>query len=1138
MSGVLTRARLIAQERYDLEDLVVDQNATKTDAKFWTRQFLSNKNYILKGFQVTGIGLKSATVLMTNATLIHPENTFDFSWFTAEESPTDIIVPDASLQDGVKNYLELRLVEETNTPVTKAFWDPAANSGEGAEFNQEIDTIVDLAVEVVASTGGFTGDPDRIPLAIVEVDGSGNIVGILDKRDRFFRLESDFTWGSQDEPDVTLTLSSVTGTFTEGETITFGGGATAIVTQGGTTSIKANTFSSDSFNVGNGVTGSDSGATGTLDNYSEDFSGADKDIDNFKEALDATWTEIKAIKGTDKWFNVVNSSLSGIASKVDSQIAAEIKGAIYRWNGSDFSITEILRPEITSILARADVGGDLDGTYFITYDQNGSVGWWIDVDDSGTTIPAGAAAADRNVEITTIATGDSIGDVATKLQAATNADSEYTSTLDNDTVILTDSVNGPRAQAADGDTGFTITRVQEGLGNLTPADADVIAKLRLFGTNNELDLTRQDGTGGSAAIPVGDQQVVFIKIPTDATDRVFSGIGVADTNYQVIDADLYEPNDEHFWIAYRENEELYVRGLGRLQSGDESSIGGGVTEDTLAYIGANSPTDSTPNYPSSEIVTQGANLTQSIGDLDAAAAGTQLASRQNVNLKLVGGGTWNWDLGTTTLSLSATANVMIGGLANTVNSIAAGNIVLASDGQVAYVEVNRTAPGGALTVNVTDVSSVVLTDNTVILARRVGDIVIVGTSSFMLKDGEYLELDGALAEINRYFGQLQITPHESDGNKVRVSGADIDKLNASVLGQATRNLLLKFSGAVIDFTTGVITESDGVTPLGIDFTPFSIGSSEFFWYSITLVAAAANADNTIGGQILVLPAANSGVAVDLDTAKDSSAVPKAPFASGIQIGQVIVEEDGGGGINALTFDNVIQLGVGGGSGSGTGDANSDLTRYQDRLNLAPYEYANTNVAAIDEDDQLDTSTASFDIPTSTFKFAENTAQELVSLQQLDAEFLDEEVDVNTVELYGIWELDNIDDSAIYEISRDGGNNYQAINMNRIGLSDSFRGLHTFTEEGSNAFNQEYAVAEADATKILTDTTEQKVSQKITVANTTVFKDVFVYLNKASGAVGKFCVELVRDDSGAPSVLPNDVVWTSASQNIADLADGS
>lgn len=980
MSGVLTRARLIAQERYDLEDLVVDQNATKTDAKFWTKQFLSNQNYILKGFQVTGIGLKSATVGMTNATLIHPENTFDFSWFTAEESPTDIVVPDASLQDGTKNYLELKLIEETNTPVTKAFWDPAANSGEGAEFNQEIDTVVDLAVEVVASTGGFTGDPDRLPLAIVEVDGSGNIVGILDKRDLFFRLETDFTWVSQSEPEVTLTLSSVTGTFVAGEIITFLGGATATVTVGGTTSIKAADFSSDSFAVGNTITSAS--ANGTLDQYSEAFIGADKDIDNFKEALDATWTEIKALKGTDKWFEAAFQSLNGISEHLNSLLVQAVVDARWSWDGTNIEIT----------------------------------------DDSG-----------------------------------------------------------------------------------TPADADVLAYLRLMGRSGDLALTRQDVN--SAVIPMSEGEVLFIKLPASG-DRTFSGVGAADTNFQKAAIADFEINDENYWIAYRELDRVYIRGYGELESGETIVIGDPEKE-----------------------------------TLEAAIAAETARSNQDRNTKLIEGGTWSLvdNAGTLELTISADAYAEVGGLTKDRNTIDTQTISFPNADSVAYIDLLRDAGPTALrTVTVADNDAVSITNDTFIFASRVADGILIG-NSFLLKPGEYLELDAALAEINRYFGQLQITPHETDGDKVRVTGADIDKLNGSSLGQALRGLILKFDGAVIDFTTGDVFESDGATPLGINFTPFSIGLGEYSWYSLTLVPGSANADNTLSAQLLVLSGGNSAAAVDLDTAKDSTSISKAAFStSGIALGQIIVKDDGAGNLEAITFDNIVQLGTGGGSGGGTGDANSDLGRYQDRLNSSVFTLANTNVAAIDEDTQLDgSSTATFDIPTSSFKFEDSTAQVLQSISQLDADFLQTGEDLTSIELLAIWQLANIDTGATYEVSRDGGNEWQAVTMERVDTSDLYRGFLTFADEASNAFNQEYAVANADAVRIIDDSSQQSISQKFAVANTTIYKNLLMYLNKNdANAAGKYFISIVADDAGAPSTDPSDVMFQSNAQNVSDLAVGN
>jgi len=164
------------------------QAAARTDSKYWTKQFLSDKNFIVKGFNVTGLGLNTVTVNMTNSTLIYSENTSDFSFYIAEDGAANIIVPASSLIDGVRNYLEIRIITEDGTPITGTFWDPSANSGVGGEFNQLVNSMTDLKCEIVVTQTGFTGLPDRLPLAIVDVNNSGVITTILDERKLFFLI--------------------------------------------------------------------------------------------------------------------------------------------------------------------------------------------------------------------------------------------------------------------------------------------------------------------------------------------------------------------------------------------------------------------------------------------------------------------------------------------------------------------------------------------------------------------------------------------------------------------------------------------------------------------------------------------------------------------------------------------------------------------------------------------------------------------------------------------------------------------------------------------------------------------------------------------------------------------------------------
>lgn len=365
--GVLTKPLLRATQRLDLEDWDVLLSSIQTDFKFLTKEFLSSSNYILKGFTVTGLGLNTATVAMANATLIMGANTANYSFFTAETGASNLTISSSSLTANTRNYVELKLVEDQNTPATKVFWDKTANSGAGAEFQQTVDTITDIAVETVVNTSGFTGSADRIPLCILDLDASGLIKIILDRRPLFFRLgtvaspDADYSWVSQVEPPYTVTLSSVSGTFTAGEVVTFSSGPTATVVSGGTTSITIKLPSSAAFAIGDTLTGGSSGASGTVVTISESFSGADKSISNFKDMLNAIMSQLKAIKGTRFWYEGTIHSIEGLSQAINSQLVqnSSATNARFSWSSGNLSITDDNgTPAGSDVIARLRIWGN------------------------------------------------------------------------------------------------------------------------------------------------------------------------------------------------------------------------------------------------------------------------------------------------------------------------------------------------------------------------------------------------------------------------------------------------------------------------------------------------------------------------------------------------------------------------------------------------------------------------------------------------------------------------------------------------------------------------------------------------------------------------------------------------------------
>lgn len=421
---------------------------------------------VLGGFTVSGIGLNSATVAMTDAAFIMPQSTFDFSYFISAAGDPDITLSDADLVDGTRNYVEAELSTLDGVPLVKAFWDPEANSGNGAEFNQIVNTITDLRITFVVSTGGFSGSPDRLPIAIIDTDGSGVIKLILDRRELYGRLgkpndiDNEYSWGTKQEPVYQLNMTATAGTFVAGETITIGS-ETATVVTGGTSSITFNVPSGINFSNGDSVLGGTSGATGTVNTVFENFLGVDKSLAGQKEINDALMTEIKLLKATRFWWQTPVGTLASVSSFINSVIVPVSSGAKIVWSGTALSIT----------------------------DSNGS-----------------------------------------------------------------------------------------------PADADVVAKIRAFSRAQQFNLTRQDGTGGSITISIADGQVLYVDIPASG-DRAFSGVGSGATNYRVVARDSFVQSSTTYWLAYREGSRLFFRGTGELQTGESSEIGDNVPQTLLDNLG-------------------------------------------------------------------------------------------------------------------------------------------------------------------------------------------------------------------------------------------------------------------------------------------------------------------------------------------------------------------------------------------------------------------------------------------------------------------------------------------------------------------------------------------------------------------------
>lgn len=403
------------------------------------------------------------------------------------------------------------------------------------------------------------------------------------------------------------------------------------------------------------------------------------------------------------------------------------------------------------------------------------------------------------------------------------------------------------------------------------------------------------------------------------------------------------------------------------------------------------------------------------------------------------------------------------------------------------------------------------------------------TTEGVVKDGGFsdsdVDLEQSLDTLNKLLGQLRIKPHPSDGDRVVITGASRVLNSGTTIIQELRNLVLEFDGAEIDLRTGDIYESDGMTALGDPFTPVAIPAGQYHSYSITLLPNVANETlNTITGQLIVIAGPSSN-AVKADA-------PRPAFANGTKLGFVTVQENGGG-ISAITEADISQLGTGGGGGgSGTGDASGLEERIKNRANLTEFGFAHSNVFQNKQDELIDeTSTAGFSIVNSSYVF-ENPGDVLLTANILEDVFFAERLDIDRAEFSIYVDTEAAGSDATFEASIDGGNNYQALSLARIGSSDVLRGPIVFDTDLPDTFTFDAGAAQSGVTDF-TDVVEPSGAYNI-ATNANISK-VIANITVSGSPDGILYAEARLDDGGNPT---GEEIARSKFIDISTLSTGS
>jgi len=131
--------------------------------------------------------------------------------------------------------------------------------------------------------------------------------------------------------------------------------------------------------------------------------------------------------------------------------------------------------EVTQVVTVADSSGSLDGTYFLINSAADATEYyvWYDVDAGGND----PAVVGKTGIPVSIATDDDADTVAAATQVAVEANADFSATVDDDTIIITNAASGDTTDAADNDTGFTIsTEVQGEDYDATASESNIVVR--------------------------------------------------------------------------------------------------------------------------------------------------------------------------------------------------------------------------------------------------------------------------------------------------------------------------------------------------------------------------------------------------------------------------------------------------------------------------------------------------------------------------------------------------------------------------------------------------------------------------------------------------------------------------------------
>lgn len=669
----------LAEQRVDVPSLKAIDSSVIFDFSTLVKAFAGDSPYILSGFSmpVSGIGgpATALQLVVANSVVWIPDDA-NGAFLRVESGVANEVLnsanPDVigSFTAGT-NYVGLQFVRATD-PTTNdliTFWDVDSSS----EYTQTVPTGLVMNYQIVISNTGFG---TTAPVAIVNVSGS-NVVNIENAKQGMFRLG---TGGQSPNIDYETT-----------------------------------------FTIENAL-------LATSNSAPDPFQGGDWAFNTFKDWMNAVMSRLKRLGGGAFWYTDAGSAPSNInlAATWFDAVGSVFTGAgVFRhsaivpglltWNG-ELYIKSIIGSLVLSIAPGTVTLNDGDVAYIqIIRDQ--------DFQAINTfTFTHGSATITSVIPITGIVAGDwvrfSIDNLMNYAQVLS---------VSGTSITLTSAYNGTSGTGKALRTQGSYTMLQ-GNSSTIPNSSDVywVAK-------------RDDNAVNTATVTAAVRTANVVTYTTAAAHSFMVGVNVVVAGMISPYSDLngtFEvasvPTSNTLTINQSGNDEtatgfgtiassaiIYLKYFGELVQGEERQISDTISNDTLAYIGSSSDSDSVPNYlnsPNGSLVLPnyntiaGENLTQRISKLTAMLADVN----QNFNL-IVDPGLVTWDgstLGMTSASVSIPGTT-VGASPVPINTVSAAVPV----GSAVYINISRTS-GSTLTASVATIASLTPAQQQLIIAQN------------------------------------------------------------------------------------------------------------------------------------------------------------------------------------------------------------------------------------------------------------------------------------------------------------------------------------------------------------------------------------------------------------------------------------